>query len=133
MFHSGRTIIPEQWRENLKLINHDVSRMHRDQQKRKEIPRIRIAILDTGYNPTMPFFTDKRRSARIKWQDFTQGSKYGVDSYGHGTLMTSLVMEAAPLADIYVTRVAENTDQLGLNADKVAKVRIETVKLKFCC
>jgi hypothetical protein len=121
MFHSGKDIKPQEWLDNLKEINAHVQRQLR---KAKNTTPIRVAILDTGYNPEVPFFQDTRRSDRIKgWRDFVCGLQTPIDSYGHGTFMTRLVMESAPCAEVYVARVAESTDQLVHSQDKVVEVR----------
>lgn len=123
-FHSGRPMIAKEWLHNLKSINSQVALMGRH-PKVKGQRRIRIAILDTGYNNTIPFFEDERRSERVQaWKDFACSSESPADTYGHGTLMTRLVMESAPLADIYVARVAEAPNKLDDSRANIVEVSI---------
>ncbi|KAK4964402.1 hypothetical protein LTR28_003759 [Elasticomyces elasticus] len=75
--------------------------------------RIRVAILDTGYDRGSIFFRNRSRRSRIKgWKDLVDGLPEAEDTDGHGTHVVSLVMKMAPAADIYVARVAKNTDGL---------------------
>jgi len=62
---------------------------------------------------------------RLKgWKDLTSmDSATKIDSFGHGTFMTRLRMEVAPIADVYLICVAEQTDDLQNNASSIAKVR----------
>jgi hypothetical protein len=125
MFHAGKAIVPTEWLDNLKHIGAHIDRLQRAQRNANILP-VRVAVLDTGYDPGMPFFQDPRRACRIKgWRDFVTGSETSdrrVDVFGHGSFMTRLLMESSPLADIYVARVAENTNQLPSNTENVAKV-----------
>ncbi|KAI0441003.1 S8 family peptidase [Xylaria telfairii] len=83
---------------------------------------IRVAILDTGCQKELPFFKDDRRWKRLKgWMDFTMtGSQSATDTFGHGTFMARLLMHVAPIADIYVIRVAENTENLERHKQHIA-------------
>lgn len=90
--------------------------------------RVRIAVLDTGYDPDAIFFqaADRRRRIR-KWKDYAVGgSTLRRDVDGHGTHVLSLVMKVAPTADFYVARVARDTDDLSASVDNVAKVSGKT-------
>ncbi|KAL8364680.1 hypothetical protein RB595_003792 [Gaeumannomyces hyphopodioides] len=124
MFHAGKAIIPSQWLDNLKHIGAHIMSLQL-RQRNASIPPVRVAVLDTGYDPGMTFFQDPRRADHIKgWRDFVTGSEMSdkrVDVFGHGSFMTRLLMESSPLADIYVARVAENTAQLPSNIENVAK------------
>ncbi|KAI0534378.1 S8 family peptidase [Xylaria digitata] len=83
-------------------------------RRAKTTKSIRVAILDTGYRKELPYFEDTRRSNRLRgWRDFTEvGSQSVIDTFGHGTFMARLLMHVAPTVDIYVIRVAENTEDL---------------------
>jgi hypothetical protein len=103
----------------------------RDEKPDYEFKPIKIAVLDTGCNADLPFCKIPRRRKCIKgWKDFTrqesndttEASSMG-DEYGHGSLMTRLVMETAPLAHVYVARVAKHTDELDSSSDQIAQVR----------
>ena len=91
----------------------------------RSLERIRIAVLDTGYDPATTFFKDPDRRRRIrKWKDYVvEGSTTGQDKNGHGTHVLSLVMKVAPAADIYVARVARDTKDLENSTGNVAKVK----------
>lgn len=126
-FHAGKRIDPYHWLDSLKEINAHVKKLqiqHRDRAKGSGTKAIRVAVLDTGYDASAPLFENSNRSGRIKgWEDFVSSSTEPTDSYGHGTFMTSLLVEAAPVADIYVARVAESTDALQKRQSEVAQVQ----------
>lgn len=88
------------------------------------IKRIRIAVLDTGYDPTTPFFSDRSRKRRIqRWKDMAAGdSESAVDEDGHGTHVLSILMKVIPVADFYVARVAPRRGDLVNSTENVAKV-----------
>jgi hypothetical protein len=130
-FHSGLAVSTSNWLRNLKAISSYVD------QKRNAIDGvkpIKVAILDTGINTSMPFFQDEdygsdRRGQIELFKDFVDtdvGST--VDEFGHGSLMSRLVaettaFESTPFAKIMVARVAKNTKLLLKSQDKVAEVR----------
>ncbi|KAF5560707.1 thermostable alkaline protease precursor [Fusarium napiforme] len=127
-FHTGKTIVPEEWLDNLKHISMHIMNL-RDEKPDHNFKPVKIAILDTGCDAELPFFKIPRRKKSIKaWRDFTRDSSEDMseegcmeDEYGHGSLMTRLIMEAAPLAHIYVARVAKNTEELRYGSDQIAK------------
>ncbi|KAF5599536.1 thermostable alkaline protease precursor [Fusarium pseudoanthophilum] len=127
-FHTGKTIVPEEWLDNLRHISMHIMNL-REQKPDHEFKPTKIAILDTGCDAELPFFKIPRRKKSIKaWKDFTADgsddrSEAGCmeDEYGHGSLMTRLIMEAAPLAHVYVARVAKNTEELKYSSDQIAK------------
>jgi hypothetical protein len=86
--------------------------------------RIKIAIIDTGFEETVPFFHLPHRRRRIKdWKDWVKDSPEPTDIAGHGTHIVSLIMTIAPDADVYVARVAEDRKGLeGASDEIVAKV-----------
>jgi len=86
--------------------------------------RIKIAVIDTGFEETVPFFHSPRRRPRLKdWKDWAKDSPDPTDIEGHGTHIVSVIMTIAPDADIYVARVAEDRKGLEGASDKiVAKV-----------
>jgi subtilisin family serine protease len=86
-------------------------------------PRIKVAILDTGYDEHADFFTITGRRNRMQgWKDWVDDSLRPEDHDGHGTHVVSLVMKIAPAADIYVARVAKNAAGLQSASKKVAEV-----------
>ncbi|PNS18386.1 hypothetical protein CAC42_6203 [Sphaceloma murrayae] len=85
--------------------------------------RIRIAVLDTGYNPKSPFFQDPRKLKRlVAWKDMTgKSNSVPADDDGHGSHVLSLAMRSASTADFCVARVAANTAALQSAAEVVAQ------------
>ncbi|KAF4452355.1 hypothetical protein F53441_4807 [Fusarium austroafricanum] len=116
----SKTIVAREWLNNLKHISAHIKLLQRQIPGQVWEP-VKIAILDTGYDNTLAFFKQVNRKSSVgKWKDFVAGD--GIrDDYGHGSLMLRLVMESAPLARIYVARVAENTDEVSFNAQLVAE------------
>jgi subtilisin family serine protease len=91
--------------------------------------RIRIAVLDTGYDPNAIFFQARDRERRIKgWKDYVEKNNTGKPKYagrdedGHGTHVLSVLMTVAPAADIYIARVARNTPELENASQNIADV-----------
>lgn len=127
-FHAGKSINPEEWLEDLKRISRYIDKIKQNNFTNAELRPIRVAILDSGCNLKAPYFQDdeeSKRAARIaEWKDFVDESEAKTDSFGHGTFMAMLVIETAPLAELYVARVAENTTQLNGNEDIISRVRL---------
>ena len=119
-FHSGSGSTPK-FLEHLQLIAKHILRCRR---KVKATTPIRVAILDTGCQRDMAFFQDSHRSERLRgWKDFTSaGSESETDAFGHGTFMARLLMHVAPIVDVYLIRVAKNTEDLENNQEKIGKV-----------
>lgn len=85
--------------------------------------RIRIAVLDTGYDPDAVFFNRERRKRIRGWQDYVEkGQAQAKDEDGHGTHVLSVLMKVAPAADIFVGRVARDTLGLQHAAKSIAEV-----------
>ncbi|RYP66887.1 hypothetical protein DL771_007544 [Monosporascus sp. 5C6A] len=69
--------------------------------------KIRIAVLDTGIDPTDTMI--KPAMLRIKDKRSWVGSPENcVDNYGHGTHVTRLLIKMAPAAEIYVAKITDN-------------------------
>ncbi|KAI6774887.1 hypothetical protein HG530_001645 [Fusarium avenaceum] len=127
-FHTGKTVVPHEWLDNLKHISMHVVNL-REQKPDNEFKPVKIAVLDTGCNADLPFYKIPSRRKCIKgWKDFmgqeskdTTEESSMTDEYGHGSLMTRLVMESAPLAHVYVARVAKHTDELDSSSDRIAQ------------
>ncbi|KAK4161716.1 hypothetical protein QBC43DRAFT_242957 [Cladorrhinum sp. PSN259] len=128
-FMTGQAANPRKWLDNLKQLSTVINGMQAKCTS-KTISRpapIRVAILDTGLDLKRKFFQARARRARIKEiADFVRdpGGTFiskpsidpeatGIDTFGHGSLMAQFLMEAAPLADIYIARVAADTDSLA--------------------
>ncbi|KIW24023.1 uncharacterized protein PV07_09762 [Cladophialophora immunda] len=119
-FHSGHSSSTEGFLQDLQVIARHITRCRR--LAKIENP-VRVAILDTGCKADLPFFQNSQRSNRLKrWKDFAAaGSKREIDTFGHGTFMARLLMHVAPIVDIYLIRVAENTDDLENNEENIAQ------------
>ncbi len=84
---------------------------------------IRIAVLDTGYDEEAVFFENPFRRRRVKqWKDWAEGSATPIDESGHGTHTLALTMKVAPLADLYVARIAKDRASLKSAVDSIAEV-----------
>ncbi|RKK68519.1 hypothetical protein BFJ69_g13514 [Fusarium oxysporum] len=127
-FHTGKTVVPEEWLDNLKHISMHIVSL-REKKPEHDFKPVKIAVLDTGCDADLPFCKIPRRKKSIKaWKDFTceesedtPGPDSMEDEYGHGSLMTRLIMEAAPLAHVYVVRVAKDTDELEYSSDQISR------------
>ncbi|KAH8750662.1 peptidase S8/S53, subtilisin/kexin/sedolisin [Hyaloscypha finlandica] len=88
-----------------------------------EVNRIRIVVLDTGYDPNAIFFVNKQRTRRLKgWKDYVETDQPDPkDEDGHGTHVVSVLMKVAPAADIYFARVARGSRDLEKAAGNVAE------------
>jgi len=87
--------------------------------------RVRIAILDTGYDPDAVFFQPpSRRSRLVQWKDWVDDARQPEDCHGHGTHLVSLIMQMAPEADICVARVSKDQKGLARASESVAEVSI---------
>lgn len=85
--------------------------------------RVRIAILDTGYDPDALFFQPpSRRNRLVQWKDWVDGAQEPEDRHGHGTHLVSLIMQMAPEADICVARVSKDQKGLARASESVAEV-----------
>ncbi|KAI1843016.1 hypothetical protein JX266_010869 [Neoarthrinium moseri] len=119
-FHSGGSINTEVFLDDLQILAGHITRCRRLAKVTKPI---RVAILDTGCDANLPFFQLPQRSSRLKgWMDFAApGSTSEVDTFGHGTFMTRLLLHVAPIVDVYLIRVAENIKDLENNEENIAR------------
>ncbi|KAF5535540.1 thermostable alkaline protease precursor [Fusarium mexicanum] len=91
-------------------------------KRNPSLQRVRIAVLDTGYDPEVVMFQNPQHKRRIRdWKDFALGSSSPEDQDGHGTYVLSLLMKVAPSVDIYVARIAKNTEALESSAKKISE------------
>lgn len=112
----------EEYLADLRKIADHIERYRRKAKIKKPI---RVAILDTGCKIDLAFFQNPNRSKRIRgWKDFTaSGSAVATDVFGHGTFMARLLMDVAPIVEVYLVRVAEKTDDLQNSQNMIAEVR----------
>ncbi|KAE8450714.1 hypothetical protein EG329_006059 [Mollisiaceae sp. DMI_Dod_QoI] len=94
----------------------------KEPQRRSSRPRIKIAILDTGYDPNTPDFHTPLIKSRIKdYKSWVGDSLKPQDSNGHGTHATALLLKTAPFADVYIARIADDSDNLSKVGHNVAE------------
>jgi hypothetical protein len=72
---------------------------------------VRIAILDSGLDPTSPFLIEDQQQVNPQVKEarsFIHGTQphQTQDEIGHGTHALGLLLKVAPSAEIYVARVA---------------------------
>ncbi|KAJ5979050.1 hypothetical protein N7501_002392 [Penicillium viridicatum] len=111
-----------EWLLRLKSLNRELAQVAPTVGLKDPSRRVRIAVLDTGYDDNAPFFFLSDVEGRLKgWKDWVDGSDQPKDLHGHGTHFVSLVLKCAPEADIYVARIAESPNQLLDSSENVAK------------
>ncbi len=72
------------------------------------VPPVKIAVLDTGIDLNHPDMQAYADNIKKKHNWLRQGSKTMVhDVDGHGTFVTSLLLDYAPDAEIYVAKIAD--------------------------
>jgi hypothetical protein len=119
-FHTTGALQSSAWMDRLKVIYTYVLRRR---MAAKVTTPIRVAILDTGCNREIPFFQIPIILQSFKgWKDFAADSQTSVDVFGHGTFMARLLLQVAPIVDLYVARVAITQDDLEKNEEKVIEV-----------
>lgn len=119
-FLSGSINGTEGFLNDLQKIAGHIKRCRRNANISKPI---RVAILDTGCRTDLDFFQKPERLSRIKgWKDFAADSDAPTDEFGHGTFMARLLLHVAPIVDVYLIRVAKNTDDLKQNEHSIARV-----------
>ena len=85
-------------------------------------PRVKIALLDSGFDPTDPFIRGSSERI-IQHHCLEQNSRANEDPKGHGTHILASLLKYAPFADLYVLRISD-ADSVD-SADGVARVRYE--------
>lgn len=88
---------------------------------------VRIAILDSGFDPENPLLMADDQRLRIKgWQSFvSQTATDDIrDEIGHGTHALGLLLKVATDAEVYVARVAGRETLDRSTYDDIARVRL---------
>lgn len=94
---------------------------------------VRIAILDSGFDPQNPLLmtADNRLDPRIKdARSFVQqtASHDIRDEIGHGTHALGLLLNIATCAEIYIARIAHRETLDRSTYDDIAKARLALCK-----
>ncbi|CAO2652992.1 Nn.00g024030.m01.CDS01 [Neocucurbitaria sp. VM-36] len=101
--------------------------------------RPRVAIIDTGYDPTSSFLGNPQKNRlnlqnfkqgheRYHWKDFWGMQMKPLDDDGHGTAILSVIMRIAPFADVCIARIAGSDQDLGgQTSDKSQKNLAEAI------
>ncbi|KAE8448393.1 hypothetical protein EG329_009457 [Mollisiaceae sp. DMI_Dod_QoI] len=99
----------------------------------EELPRVNIAVLDTGVDLTHLNISYALEDGRIKSTDFLGETPESItDLDGHGTHCASLLIKFAPNAEIYVGRVFRRSRAVASSPAVVAKkVDIISMSLGF--
>ncbi|KAK3629307.1 hypothetical protein LTR56_013034 [Elasticomyces elasticus] len=100
----------KKWMQRIARLNTELERVARRTPGSK---RVKIAVLDTGCDDASGSgFFETRRDRLVGWKDFIDAGAAWQDFDGHGTKMVSLIMRMAPQANIFVARVARNSEEL---------------------
>ena len=112
----------------LSSIHHHVDPFDTLEAGRRKFEPVRIAILDSGFDPKNPLLMaeDQRLDSRIKAaQSFVhQTESYDIqDEIGHGTHALGLLLKVATCAEIYIARIARRETLDRNSYDDIAKAR----------
>ena len=113
----------------LSSIYHHVDSFDTIEAGRRTFQPVRIAILDSGFDPGNPLLrTDEQRlDPRIKdVRSFVhQTEPFDIqDEIGHGTYALGLLLKVATCAEIYIARIA-NRETLDRDSyDDIAQARL---------
>jgi hypothetical protein len=85
-------------------------------------PKIRIAVLDTGVDPTDAMIRGAMSTARIMSQ--RSWAEYLNDIDGHGTHVTQILLKTAPAAEIYVAKISDEKSVERKDISRIAQVSL---------
>lgn len=119
-------------------VHHLIEESDRPQNEHKDVGRVKVAVLDTGFEPPEGLMESYEQANRIKesksW--ITSGEDEEVNSEnwrkdldGHGTHVAYLLLRVAPIADVHIAQVFETRKDLkdpemaGTVHQRVASVR----------
>jgi hypothetical protein len=119
------------WWKNFEKTN-DFMSNHRSlvriqPSKGKSTKRVKVAILDTGYDSEDPLFKEARQDhlGEIEWKDFVGNSSKPVDESGHGTRVAFFLMLVTSNVDLWIARVYQGEEGTAESAERVKKVRLK--------
>ncbi|KAF5861265.1 hypothetical protein ETB97_000457 [Aspergillus alliaceus] len=121
--------LSRQWMDSLlSSIHHHVDPFDTVEAGRETFEPVRIAILDSGFDPENPLLMteNQRLDPRIKAaQSFIhQTESYDIrDEIGHGTHALGLLLKVATCAEIYIARIAHRETLDRNTYDDIAKAR----------
>jgi hypothetical protein len=121
----------DEWFKDLKRV-HKAVRKHRP----SEFDKVKVAIIDTGVNFEHPIIDRAVKVTKAireeNCQGFPNNARYNpkVDKHGHGTFVTSVLLETAPDVSLYIARVFNDHAEALPDDDheQIAEVRTYTVK-----
>jgi hypothetical protein len=88
----------------------------------KQTPEhIRIAVLDTGVDPT-DVMVKAARSRIIDKRSWVGSPENCDDTYGHGTHVARLLLSMAPAAQIFVAKITDNKHVHPAEMSNIAEV-----------
>jgi hypothetical protein len=106
----------------------DFMKQHRDQPWTSKLPkRVKVAILDTGYDRGDSLFKEARESlsetnGNIYWKDFVGSSEKPIDQFGHGTRVAFMLLQITKHVDLWIARVFEEEHGNEKSAGRVKRV-----------
>ncbi|KAH7153364.1 hypothetical protein EDB81DRAFT_791255 [Dactylonectria macrodidyma] len=110
------------WLDRFSSVNTRLERINN-----VNVPPVRLAVLDTGCDIEHEYFDgpgvcqDERLNGH--WFDFVTGSDGIIDEDPgrHGTSVLALLLRLLPSAEIFIARIAKNTDDLAIAQERIAK------------
>ncbi|KAK4208244.1 major intracellular serine protease [Rhypophila decipiens] len=104
------------------------------------LPPVKVAILDSGLDLNHPDIADRHKGIRSKYNLLDEGRPKAVhDRIGHGTFVTSVLLDYAPDSHVHVAKIADSNTPPSpsaiakaiLHAVDVWKVDIITMSFGF--
>jgi hypothetical protein len=119
------------WWKNFKKTS-DFMYNHGKQPLKGQAPRrVKVAILDTGYDREDPLFQEARKGLPedIEWKDFVGISPKPVDESesGHGTRVAFFLLQITSNVDLWIARVYEQDEGTAESAGRVKEVRLKAI------
>ncbi|KAH6616958.1 peptidase S8/S53 domain-containing protein [Chaetomium tenue] len=97
------------------FINHHRSIYDNLIQITPDMPRIKVAVLDTGLDVGHPSIQANVEQIKDVKSWLPANSAAGSDPCGHGTHVIGLLLDVAPDCDVYVAQIADNKNPLSLH------------------